>query len=277
MRSNFGGLDFVRIFFVEVAQLGEFRMAVQRVLVEIDLGVERNYAAVRGYDQRVDFRQRRIGVPESLVQRLHQFTGIGDQLIGYPDLARQGFGFVTAEPGFGIDHDLVNQFRGFLGHGFDFGAALGTGHDHDPLRGAIDDQADIEFIGDVGALFDQQALDQLALGPGLMGHQGHAENRVGVLAHLVETFSQLDAAALAAPARVDLRLDYPFFAADFPGGGNRLVDRETGFAGWYRDAVTTQDILALILMDFHWMPLPFSNFWYIVYQIEPESIRLNPP
>ena len=47
-------------------------VAEQRVVVEVDLRVERHHAAVAGDDQRVDLGERGVGVPEALVQALQQ-------------------------------------------------------------------------------------------------------------------------------------------------------------------------------------------------------------
>ena len=51
------GLDLVRVLLVEVAQLDHPRLAVERVAVEVHLGVERDQLAVLGHDQRIDLDQ----------------------------------------------------------------------------------------------------------------------------------------------------------------------------------------------------------------------------
>ena len=63
------GLDLERLLLVEVAQLDQLRVAEQRVVVEVDLGVERDQLAGLRDQERVDLDQRRIGALEGLVER----------------------------------------------------------------------------------------------------------------------------------------------------------------------------------------------------------------
>src|SRR4029077_8549023 len=64
-------------------------------------------------------------------------------------------------------------------------------------------------------------------------------------------FRDLHTAALAAAARVDLRLDHPHLAAQLARGLDRLVDGEAGNAARRGDAVLAQDLFRLVLVDFH--------------------------
>ena len=49
---------FQRIFFVQIAQLEQIFVAIERVVVEIDLGVQRVDLAVFGEDERIDLGER---------------------------------------------------------------------------------------------------------------------------------------------------------------------------------------------------------------------------
>ena len=53
-------------------------MAVERVVVEVHLRVEREQIAVLGDDERVDFDQRRVGRLERVVDGVHQLAGLRD-------------------------------------------------------------------------------------------------------------------------------------------------------------------------------------------------------
>ena len=112
--------------------------------------------------------------------------------------------------------DLLGRVVGDL---LDVHAALGRGDDGDAAGLAVDQQREIEFLGDVDAVGDVEALDLLAVRPGLDRHQGLAEHLGRMLAHFVDRVGEADAAlgvvaeflelALAAAAGVDLRLDDP--------------------------------------------------------------------
>jgi len=122
----------------------------------------------------------------------------------------------------------------------DVHAAFGGGHDRDLLRGAVGQRGDVVFLLDVGAFLDQQVAHLLAFGPGLVRDQLHAEDVVGVLADFVQRARELDAAALAAAAGVDLRLHDPDLAAQFFGG----LHRPSTDTVWKPRGVTTPYFLS---------------------------------
>src|SRR6185503_10994920 len=125
------------------------------------------------------------------------------------DLPRDAVAFAVGKTFARIDEDLVNLIRRVGGDCLDVHAAFGARHQHDALRRAIDDHADVEFLLDVGAFLDQQASDILSARPGLVCDQLHAEDLPGQFAHGVDRLAELDAAALAPAAGMDLRLDDP--------------------------------------------------------------------
>ena len=74
--------------------------------------------------------------------------------------------------------------------------------------GAVEHQAQVEFALDRRARLDQQPLDLLSRGPGLVRDQLHAEDRLRRCIRGLDRLDDLDAAALAASARVNLGLDH---------------------------------------------------------------------
>ena len=101
-------------------------------------------------------------------------------------------------------------------------------------------------------LLDEHALHDLALGPGLVRDQRHADHLLGQPLHVFHRPGDLDAAALAAAAGVDLRLDddrQPEALRD----GHGLVGVERDFAARDRHAVPGEDRLCLVFVDFHGM------------------------
>ena len=82
----------------------------------------------------------------------------------------------------------------------DVDAALGAGHNQDLAPGAIEDDAEVEFLGDIDAGDDQDFVDGVSANV-------HAEDRAGGGVGIVRRARELDAASLAAPTGVDLGLD----------------------------------------------------------------------
>ena len=106
-----------------------------------------------------------------------------------------------------VDDLLEDLLRVLGGDLLDLHAAFGRRHDDDAAGAAVDDHAEVELARDVDALLDEQALDHLALGPGLVRDELHAEDLLRRLARVGGALGDLHAAALAAAAGVDLRLD----------------------------------------------------------------------
>src|SRR5690606_38180118 len=133
----------------------------------------------------------------------------------------------------------------------DLHAAFGRGHDRDPTGAAVDQHAEIELPGDVGAFLDIDALDLFALGAGLVGDERHPQHPPGGLAHVFDRFYDLDAAALAAPAGMDLGLHHPDRSAQLLRLLHRLVGGIGDAAARNRDAVFGEQRLRLIFVDVH--------------------------
>ncbi len=120
--------------------------------------------------------------------------------------------------------------------------------------GAVEHDAEIELAIDGRSLFDEQALHLLSLRAGLVRDELHAEDLLGVLLGLGEVLRHLDAAAFAATAGVDLRLDDDAFGAvgeeaarDF----ECFIEGVRHLAARHGNAVLRKDVLCLVFVDFH--------------------------
>ena len=74
------GLDLLRVLLVEVAQLDHLGLAVERVAVEVHLGVERDDVALGGHDQRVDLDQAGVALDDAVVDAAHELHRPADLL-----------------------------------------------------------------------------------------------------------------------------------------------------------------------------------------------------
>ena len=157
-------------------------------------------------------------------------------------------------------------FRRVVRHGFDIHAALGR-HDHRDAAGrAVDEQREIEFLGDVDAVGDVEAVDLLACLAGLDGHQSVAEHvgrrRADFVGGLGEPHAALGVGAellelaLAASAGVDLRLYDIERTGQLRRRCDGFVDRHGGKAGGDRDAELGEQFLGLIFVNVHGRALP---------------------
>ena len=88
----------------------------------------------------------------------------------------------------------LDLLRRVVGDRLDVHAAFGRGDDRDPAGLAVDQQREVEFLGDVDAVGDVEPLDLLALRAGLDRDQRLAEHLGGMLAHFVDRMGEADAA-----------------------------------------------------------------------------------
>ena len=134
---------------------------------------------------------------------------------------------------------------------FDLHAAGGAGHDHGSFDGAVHQDAEIEFALDVEAFLDQQAAHDAATGTGLRRDQVHAQNLRGQLRRFVGGTRQLHAAAFAAAAGMDLRLDHHDRRAELLGDLARLFGAGHHLAARRGNAEAAENFLSLIFVNFH--------------------------
>src|ERR1051325_6984976 len=142
-----------------------------------------------------------------------------------------------------IDGEPVNLLGSLRRDFLDVDAAGGTDHQDRPLRRAIDDDADVALGGDLGGRGDQDFVDREAL-------DRHADDGLGMRLGLSRGLRELDPARLAASAGMHLRFHDDLAAeafGDCPGLGRRGRD----FAGRHGDAVPSQNVPRLILVQIH--------------------------
>ena len=150
-----------------------------------------------------------------------------------------------------MDEFFEDALRRLVRDFLDVDAAILTDHQHRLLRRAIEHDAHVELALDAQALLDEDALDHLTVGAGLIGHEPHADDVERRLLRGIRALHDLDAAAFASAARMNLRLDDHRSATEPDGGGLRIGGGEDDFAERDGHAVRREDRLGLIFVDFH--------------------------
>ena len=118
--------DLERVLLVEVAQLREVLVAVEGVVVEVELGVGGEHAAVLRDDQRVDLGQRAVALVEGAVEAGDQRAGRAHQVAAEADLDRQLAALERLEADGRVDGRAVDRLRVARGDLLDLDAALGA-------------------------------------------------------------------------------------------------------------------------------------------------------
>jgi hypothetical protein len=149
-----------------------------------------------------------------------------------------------------IDGDAVDRFRIALRDFLDLHAALRGRHDHREAETAVEGDAEVELLVDVERFLDQDLAHDAPLGAGLVRDEGHPEDLLRQLAGFVRVVRELDAAALAAAAGVDLRLDDDA-AAELLRGLPCFVGIVDDDSARRRHSVAAKNLFCLILVNLH--------------------------
>ena len=147
-------------------------------------------------------------------------------------------------------HDFLGSF---LGHLFDVHAAGGARHDDRPAGRAIENDAEIQLALHLKAFFNQHPANHAPSGSGLMRDERHPEHVARDAFGLVCRARQLDAAAFAATAGMNLRLDHhrTSVTAEALRDLARRRRLERDFTARHRDTVAREDRFPLVLVDLH--------------------------
>ena len=219
-------------------------MAVERAVVDRELGVERLDDAVGRDDQRVDLGEHRVALDEAAVElsddvrELLLLAGILDA--GAVDKPARDPRLIALER---VDVQANERVRVVGGDVFDLDAALHGEHEERLLRATVEGDREVVLLRDVGGLLDPELLDDVAA-------DVEADHVLRLLLDVRRILGALDAARLAAPTGEYLRLD-DHLRPELLGSGTRLRRRRRKAALRDRDAELLEELLALVLQKIH--------------------------
>ena len=233
-----------------VAERGEVLLAVVGVVVDGELRVGGQHAAILRQHQRVDLHHRRVGLEERLREVADERRGAVQVLAAEADRERQLTALVRLEAACRVDACLVDRAGVGCRDLFDVHAALGAGDDHRPAGRVVDGDGEVDLLVDVDRFLDKDGVHRQALRARLVGDHRHPDDLRRDLLRLGGVVGDLDAAGLAARAGVRLRLDDDL-AAQLLRDGLGLVRGGSDAALRDRHAEAREDLFCLVLVEFH--------------------------
>src|SRR5690606_26084431 len=245
------GAELGRILLGRVAIRLEIAVAIESVVIEGELRVERDDLVGRREDERIDLREARVRVEKRRDEAAEHVRATLHGCAGESESAREDAPFVRLEPGDRIDRttkDLLGRARGDL---LDVDATFGGDHEDRHLRLAIENDTGVVLARDLGRLRHENDPDRLPGGPRLRRDEPVAEDALRLALDLVDRAAQLHAAAFAAAAGVDLRLDDPSRAAELLRDRGRLLGGRGDAAARHRHTSAREDLLRLVFVDLH--------------------------
>ena len=172
----FRRLDFLLVFFGEIAQRNDVGMAVERVAIEADLGVETDDLVVLGHDQRIDLEQAHVLGRERGIELGQDLFDLLGEIARELERLRHAAAMMRHDAGGRIDREGEDFLRRLVRNFLDIHAAFGGDDESDARRLAIDQRRQIELSIDGRAFFDIEAVDLLAVRACLMRDQSRTEN-----------------------------------------------------------------------------------------------------
>ena len=247
---GFGG-RFGRVFLRAVAEFGQFRLAKQRVVVDVDLRIQGNQLPVRGDHQRVDLDEPRVTLIEHAKQSSEQFAERRRGRFFQPQRERKPARLIRQHAGGHRNANRENALRMLGRDGLDVHAAIATGDKHDAFTRAVHQGTQVKLACNCRGAFDQKAVNRQTRTVGLMGGQCAAEQLIAGLAQLIDGIDQTNTAGLAAAARVNLCLHDPARTAERAGRRDGRVCRVDDHAVRNADPVVRKQTLGLVFVQLH--------------------------
>ena len=268
-QAEFGCLQLGRIFLIQIAIRHDFGVAEQRIAVEVEFGIQRRDGALAVAVERIDFHQRGVRLHVASVELAAHVDKLRPRIWRHAHALRQLFALRLGQALLPVDKNLGN----FLGlrarHFFDVHAARLRGNQRHFLRQTVGNARQVVLLLNIRAFFNIQAAYFLAPGPGLRGHQLHAQHLARKLLHLVDRARHFHAAALATPTGMDLGLDDPHRPTEFLRGLYGLLNGKGRNPARHRYAEFAQNILTLVLMNFHGIGSPTGTKTGVWHQATP--------
>ena len=141
----------LRVLGGEVAQLGHVRVAVERVVVDRDLGVERHHLAALRDQQRVHLHQRGVLAHEDVVELGEHRADRPDHVGGDAGLEGQPAPVEVLEAEQRVHVQHPHRLGVLLGDLLHVHAAHSREHGHRLLRGAVEDDRRVVLLVDLEA------------------------------------------------------------------------------------------------------------------------------
>src|SRR5690606_5312447 len=162
---------FTRIFLSRILHFFQFRVTVQRIAVDNQLGIEAVQITFRSDNQRVNFQQRQIFVFKELGQAEENVNELIDLFAFQTQLECQFTRLERLSTHQRIDGCFQNFFRGFVSDFLDLNTTFSGRHENDTTAGAINNCTQVKFFGDVGTGFHQNTTNWLAFFISLVSNQ----------------------------------------------------------------------------------------------------------
>src|SRR5262249_30393906 len=250
VQAEFACFDFQRILFIEVTKFFDISVTIQCVVVEVHFRVERVHFIVAGHQERIDLRERCIGILKCPVEPDHELHGIVDQFRGETQTKGETTPLKGLQAEARLDIFLQNEFGMLRGNLFDIHAARCGGHEYRFSSLSIDDDAQVELFPDIEPFFNEDLLYTAPFGSGLSSHEIHPDHPPRDFRGLVGRFCDLHASALPSSAGMNLRLD-DNSAANPMSSLTRFVLCVSDLSAGNPDVVSRKNLLRLVLMYLH--------------------------
>jgi len=254
----FGSGEIPRILLRRILQGLDLFVPKDSVVIEVEFRIEGDHISALGDGQGVDLHLGAVLFDEKAIGGVKKTTGGTKAGRGKAEEDADLAGLVGLEAEAGMNGFPQDGFGIFLRDGLDIHSALLASNDDGAARSAVENDGQIELPGDLSGLTDQNGVDRLTLGPGLMRDEGVTEHVGRDVFDLPGGFDEMNTSletvfemAFAPPAGMDLGLDDEAVTRKAPGNRFSLFrgagDSSTGDG----DTRRSEKFPCLIFVDVH--------------------------
>ena len=252
--------DFRGILFVWVEQLLDRGLAEERVVIELELRIEREHATVGvllvGWrdDERIDFDEARVLLAEDLRDLHHDVDRLADLLALEAELECDFARLERLQAQNRVQRHLEDGCGVLLRNDFDLDATFSARDERGGATGAIHGDREVVLLRDLLCRRDEKLAHDEAFRTRLIRNHlvGQHEGRCGF--GVGEVGDEFDETCLATTTSVHLALDDDFLDAgveEFLRLCDGIWDVVGDGEGWDGDARFSEQLSGLILVDLH--------------------------
>ena len=221
-----------RIFLSRVPHRHHILLPVERVVIKIELRIQRHHFAILRHRQRIHFDLGTVTLRIQIPQGREQLHRLIHQLAAQTKRRRQLPALIRLQSQRRIQRHRRDLLWRLLRHLFDVHPTLSRSDDRMRAVRAIKQNREIQFLVDINRLRDQHLAHQLPFWPRLMRHQGLPQhlpcNRLRFLGRVDDmhtSFESILECSLPASSRMNLRLHHQARPTQFPSCRTRRLRR----------------------------------------------------
>ena len=249
---------FTRIFLLFVSHGDDVRMAIERVVIEAELGVEREHAAIGRGDEWIDLEHRAIALNEKLVEIAEKFRKLLG-IVAFETKSGRDFPHFVGLEAEQRMNELTDDFLGSIVRDvLDVHATFRGSNNHRTACGTVHQNREVIFVRNVHGLGYHHLTHQATSLARLHGNESFVQHFAGEIGSLLRGLDQMHTTleailevTFATTTGMHLGLDDKLSTSKLAGRSRRFFGCGGNFSFRTRDLEAVKQLFGLIFVDIH--------------------------